>query len=129
MANRLMHLTAFVLCQFLLMLLTPLAMVMAAINSLFRQIQRELEQVGDQIASVEHLSSERLLDLPHRCDVRLDDRRAQGGHGLAGAPPPGGWNFGGRRRKVNVLMGIFVVRDYGGAKSRSPASIPWARLR
>lgn len=47
MAERLLHLTAYVLCQFLLVLLMPMAMVLSAISCLFRQLQRDLEQAVD----------------------------------------------------------------------------------
>ena len=44
MAERLLHVTAYVLCQFLLVLLMPVAMLLSVISGLFRQLQRDLEQ-------------------------------------------------------------------------------------
>ena len=39
--------------------------------------ERDLEQVGHEIAAVDDLAREGLFDLPHRGDLTLDDEGAQ----------------------------------------------------
>jgi hypothetical protein len=48
MAARTMHLTGYLVCQFLLVLLIPVAMLISLVNTLLLQLQRQLQRLAEQ---------------------------------------------------------------------------------